>query len=118
MTENIKKIYKKMNFITILSLFLIFSFQFSSLVSGGLIRLSESDSRLVKKNAVQNFFNLKNWDHKEHNYKEKENQKRDNGKSEEKSKEKSEEVTAKVTEETTHPSDVFSRASLICSYCG
>ncbi len=114
MTENIKKIYKKMNFITILSLFLIFSFQFSSLVSGGLIRLSESDSRLVKKNAVQNFFNLKNWDHKEHNYKEKENQKRDNGKS----KEKSEEVTAKVTEVTTQPSDVVSGASLICSYCG
>jgi hypothetical protein len=53
-----------MNFITILSIFLIFSFQFSSLVSGGLIMLSESDSRLVKKNAIQNFFNREKWTQK------------------------------------------------------
>ena len=53
-----------MNFSNILSIFLIFSFQFSSLVSGGLIMLSESDSRLVKKNVIQNFFNREKWTQK------------------------------------------------------
>ena len=63
MTENIKIFYKKNEFYNNFKyrVFLIFSFQFSSLVSGGLIMLSESDSRLVKKNVIQNFFNREKW---------------------------------------------------------
>jgi hypothetical protein len=55
-----------MNFITILSIFLIFSFQFSSLVSGGLI--NQSESGLMKNNAIQNFLNFEKRNQKEKNH--------------------------------------------------
>ena len=68
MTENFKNFILKMNLITILSIFLIFSFQFSSLVSGGLIRFDKSESGLMKNNAIQKFLNFEKRNQKEKNH--------------------------------------------------
>ncbi len=68
MTENFKNFILKMNLITILSIlyFLFFHFNFFSLVSGGLI--NQSESGLMKNNAIQNFLNFEKRNQKEKNH--------------------------------------------------
>jgi hypothetical protein len=68
MFENFKNFILKMNLITILSIlyFLFFHFNFFSLVSGGLI--NQSESGLMKNNAIQKFLNFEKRNQKEKNH--------------------------------------------------
>ena len=107
-----------MNFLTILSIFLIISLQLSSYVSGeasylfgsdGLTTVSTSNS-LNKKSGLSTILQTRyafgKRDHKEKDHKSH-------------SDENSEEVTTKVTtEKTTEPIGIVKGTNLICEYCG
>ena len=116
-----------MNFITILSIFLITSFQFSSLVSGDSSYGSEygltqiSTSKTTNKNGRLSTITRSGYlfgkrDHKEKDHKEKDHKEKEHKNH---SDENSEEVTTKVTtEKTTEPIGIVKGTNLICEYCG
>lgn len=109
-----------MNFITILSIFLIISFQFSSLVSGdssygsgyGLTQISTSKTTNKNGGLSNNGYLFGKRDHKEKDHKEKDHKEKDHKSH---SDENSEEVT---TEKTTEPIGIVKGTNLICEYCG